>query len=107
MTTKFDDLVKEVERTSSKEDRAVLDQARRRFDIGLKLLERRMSAGFTQQQLAEASGIPQSEISRIERGQANPTVQTLEALGAPLGIALDYTSVEETVADQLEEEAVR
>jgi transcriptional regulator with XRE-family HTH domain len=90
MSAKFEDLVKEVERRSTTEERAELDAARRRFSIGVKLLERRVAAGFTQQRLASASGVPQSEISRIERGMANPTVQTLESLGAPLGVTLDY-----------------
>ena len=91
MTTDFRDFVDELERNP--EERAALDEARKRFSIGSLLLERRMAAGFTQQQLAAASGIPQSEISRIERGQGNPTVQTLESLGAPLGVALTLSPV--------------
>jgi DNA-binding XRE family transcriptional regulator len=91
MSTDFHDFVRDVEREGTAQERSDLEAARQRFSIGLKLLERRMSAGMTQQQLADASGVPQSEISRIERGQANPTVQTLESLGAPLGVTLDYT----------------
>ena len=90
MSNDFHDFVRDVERENTPQERTDLEAARRRFSIGLKLLERRMSAGMTQQQLADASGVPQSEISRIERGQANPTVQTLESLGAPLGVTLDY-----------------
>jgi ribosome-binding protein aMBF1 (putative translation factor) len=93
MSTNFKDLVKDVERSSTPEERKELDAARQRFSIGARLLHRRMAAGLTQQQLAEASGIAQSEISRIERGQANPTAHTLEALGRPLGVALDYADV--------------
>lgn len=87
----FDKLVDEVERTSTPEERAQLDDARARFEVGGQLLERRMASGFTQQQLADASGVPQSEISRIERGNANPTIETLGALGAPLGVRLAYS----------------
>jgi transcriptional regulator with XRE-family HTH domain len=43
---------------------------------------------LTQKQLATASGINQGEISRIERGQTNPTVTTLAALLAPLNARL-------------------
>jgi len=43
---------------------------------------------LTQKQLAAASGIDQAEISRIERGQTNPTASTLAALLAPLGARL-------------------
>jgi DNA-binding XRE family transcriptional regulator len=100
VATNFEDFVKEVEDRSTPGEQAELDAARRRFSIGVKLLERRMAAGFTQQRLAAVSGVPQSEISRIERGQANPTVQTLEALGAPLGVTLAYAPVTELTAPE-------
>jgi transcriptional regulator with XRE-family HTH domain len=43
------------------------------------------SAISRRSKLAAASGINQAEISRIERGQTNPTASTLTALLAPLG----------------------
>jgi ribosome-binding protein aMBF1 (putative translation factor) len=89
MTTKFHDFVREVEDQSTPEERRELDAARSRFRIGARLLQERLSAGFTQQQLASASGIAQADISRIERGQANPTAETLQALAGPLGVTLD------------------
>jgi transcriptional regulator with XRE-family HTH domain len=49
---------------------------------------------MTQRDLAQASGIGQAEISRIEGGQSNPTVQTLHALGRPLGVVLDFAAAE-------------
>lgn len=90
MTTKFDDFVREVEDGSTDEERRELDAARARFKIGARLLQQRQAAGLSQQQLAAASGIAQADISRIERGQTNPTVATLQALGVPLGVTLDY-----------------
>lgn len=92
--TKFDDFVSEVERDATPEEREQLEQSRRRFGIGAKLLDRRLAAGLSQRQLAEASGIDQAEISRIERGQGNPTAQTLQALGGPLGVTLGFAPVE-------------
>ncbi len=92
--TKFDDFVTEVERDATPEERELLEQSRRRFGIGAKLLDRRLAAGLSQRQLADASGIDQGEISRIERGQANPTARTLQALGGPLGVTLGFTPVE-------------
>jgi transcriptional regulator with XRE-family HTH domain len=50
--------------------------------------ERRLERGLTQQQLAALSGIPQSEISKVENARANPTVATLAALARPLGLEL-------------------
>jgi ribosome-binding protein aMBF1 (putative translation factor) len=93
-STNFKDYVGEVERTADEEELRLLDESRRRFGIGAKLLERRLAAGFTQRQLADLSRVDQAEISRIERGQANPTAQTIQALGAPLGVTLDLAPLE-------------
>ena len=53
----------------------------------------RARKGFSQRELSEATGIDQSDISKIERGAANPSVGTLnriaEALGARLFISMD------------------
>jgi ribosome-binding protein aMBF1 (putative translation factor) len=97
MTTKFDDFVREVEVTSSDEERRELAAARARFKIGARVQQERLASGLTQQQLAVASGIAQSDVSRIERGKANPTAATLEALGGPLGITLDFLPTSELV----------
>ena len=45
----------------------------------------RASAGMTQKELAASAGIDQSDISKIERGIANPSVGTLERIAAALG----------------------
>jgi len=42
---------------------------------------------MTQAQLAERSGVAQSDISDFERGKGNPTVQTLGKLAAALGVS--------------------
>jgi len=93
MSTGFRDFVREVEESSTPEERQLLDESRRRFGIGAKLLDRRLRSGLTQRQLASASGVDQAEISRIERGLGNPTAQTLQALGTPLGVSLDFTEI--------------
>ena len=48
--------------------------------LGPRIAEKRRALGMTQQQLAEATGVAQAAISRIESGRANPTINTLEAL---------------------------
>ena len=50
------------------------------FRLALEVIRLRRKNKWTQQQLARKSGVQQSEISRIERGQGNPTLQTLNAL---------------------------
>ena len=49
------------------------------------VMEARGKADLTQKQLAELSGIDQSDISKIERGIANPSVLTLERIARALG----------------------
>ena len=45
----------------------------------------RAAAGISQKQLAALTGIDQSDLSKIERGTANPSVATLERIAAALG----------------------
>ncbi len=58
------------------------------YDMAVQLIELRERRGMTQAELAVATGIDQADISRIERGSANPTEKTLlriaDALGADL-----------------------
>jgi ribosome-binding protein aMBF1 (putative translation factor) len=92
MSDKFDDFVSEIESAATPEERRELEAARARFRIGSRLLQERLSAGLTQQQLASASGVDQGDISRIERGESNPTTETLDALARPLGVALELVT---------------
>ncbi len=59
-----------------------------RYRLASDLIGRRRSLHMTQQQLAAASGIRQSEISRIEGGNGNPTLKTMGALARALGAEL-------------------
>ena len=45
----------------------------------------RSLSGFSQKELSNRTGIDQSDISKIERGLANPSVATLERIAAALG----------------------
>ena len=53
--------------------------------IKRNLIQARIEAGLTQKELAEKSGIRQSNISRIENGTAIPTLQTLNAIAKGTG----------------------
>lgn len=52
------------------------------------LIQARHSAGMTQKQLSESTGIYQSDISKIERGIANPSLSTLKRLAEGMGLKL-------------------
>ena len=49
------------------------------------LIGARLESNLTQEQLAQASGVRQSNISRIESGSCSPTVETLQKLAAAMG----------------------
>ena len=52
------------------------------------LVKARDTVGMTQKQLAEVTGIYQADISKIERGLANPSVSTLKRLADGMGLKL-------------------
>lgn len=52
---------------------------------GEELAAARVSKDMTQSELAAATGIDQSDISRIERGEANPSIRTLQRLANGMG----------------------
>ena len=57
----------------------------RTFTLAVDLIELCRSQGLAQQELADRSGVAQSEISRIERGAIHPTNATWARLADALG----------------------
>lgn len=60
------------------------------------LIDARRKQNFTQKELSARSGIDQADISRIENGTANPTLDTLERLAEGLGMRLVLQFVPKT-----------
>ena len=58
------------------------------FTIIKALLNAREASGLTQKDLAERTGIAQGDISKLETGNANPSLRTLQRLAAGLGMKL-------------------
>ena len=54
------------------------------FRLARDVAQARKAKGLSQQQLAKKCGLHQSEISDIERGDANPTLRTLQSLARGL-----------------------
>ncbi len=58
------------------------------FTIIKTLLNAREASGLTQKDLAERTGIAQGDISKLETGNANPSLRTLQRLAAGMGMKL-------------------
>ena len=55
-------------------------------EVGFNLTKARDSIGITQKELADNVKIYQGDISKIERGQANPSIKTLQRLAEGMGM---------------------
>lgn len=58
--------------------------------ISARIRSAREAAGMTQEQLAKESGLQQSHISRLEKGEHSPTSKTLSKIAMALGQPADY-----------------
>ena len=54
--------------------------------IAQAMIDARKESGLTQKQLSERTGIAQADISKLERGNANPSLRTLQRLAAGMGM---------------------
>jgi XRE family transcriptional regulator, regulator of sulfur utilization len=93
MGTKFSDYLAQ----SAAADTPELAALRARFavgvELGLQYRDARVSRGLTQAQLAELTGVPQADISRIEHGAGNPTEATLQRLAQALNRRLELVTI--------------
>ena len=58
------------------------------FTIMQAMIDARNSEGLTQKELSERSGIAQGDISKLENGNANPSIRTLQRLATAMGKTL-------------------
>lgn len=58
------------------------------IEIGEEIRKRRNMLKITQPHLAEMAGISESTILRIEKGQANPTIEVLKKITDILGLEI-------------------
>ena len=56
------------------------------FSVMQAMIDARKSAGLTQNQLSEKTGITQADISKLESGNANPSLRTLQRLASGMGM---------------------
>ena len=58
------------------------------YDVIRTIIKNRLKKGWTQTELAEAIGSRQPVISRLERGEGNPSLQTLHRVAKALDLQL-------------------
>ena len=86
MAKKFDDFLKEqLQDPEFREEYEALQPERA---IIQAIIDARQQSGLTQKELSERTGIAQGDISKLERGNANPSLRTLQRLAAGMGMIL-------------------
>ena len=66
------------------------------YDLISSLIDARKLSHVTQKQLADVTGIAQSDISKIENGSGNPTIKILKRLADGLGMNLKIEFIAKT-----------
>ncbi|HAU1322092.1 TPA: helix-turn-helix transcriptional regulator [Legionella pneumophila] len=69
----------------------VYDALESEFALINSLLSMRQQAGLTQEQLAERMGTQKGNISRLEKGNSNPSWKTLEKYARACGFDISMT----------------
>ena len=70
------------------EIREAYDALQPEYDIIQALIDARKSQNMTQKDLSVATGITQADISRIENGTRNPSLEMVKRLAAGMGMRL-------------------
>ena len=92
MSNKFDDYLKE--QLKDPEIRQEYEALQPERAIIQAFIDARIEKGMTQKELAERTGIAQGDISKLERGNANPSIRTLQRLAAGMGMSLQIKFVQ-------------
>ena len=96
MSVKFDDFLKE--QLDDPEFRREYEALQPERAIIQAIIDARKQSGLTQKELSERTGITQGDISKLERGNANPSLNTLQRLAAGMGmtIKLEFLPIKTT-----------
>jgi transcriptional regulator with XRE-family HTH domain len=73
----------------SPEFRDEYDALEPEFAIIQAIIDARQKSGFTQKQISERTGISQGDISKLENGNANPSLKTLQRLATGMDMKLN------------------
>ncbi len=76
------------EQMENEEFKQEWDKTELEYQIIKAIITAREEKNITQKELAEMTGITQKDISKLENGNANPSLQTLKKLANGLGMAI-------------------
>jgi len=76
------------EQLENPEIREEWDALEPQFVIIQAIIDARKNTGLTQKQLSERTGIAQADISRLENGNGNPSLNTLKRIAAAMDMTL-------------------
>lgn len=66
------------------------------MDIVKAILDARIKQNLSQKELSKLTGINQSEISKLESGERNPSIKLLQRLADGMGLTLKISFVPKT-----------
>ena len=81
------------EQMNNEEFRKEYESLEPEFAIIHAIIDARQEAGLTQKELSDRTGIAQSDISKLENGNANPSIRTLKRLAEAMGKHLKISFV--------------
>ncbi len=84
--TKFNDFL--ADELKNPQFKLEYDALEPEFSIIQAMIDARKETGITQKELSKKTGIAQADISKLETGNANPSLRTLKRLAAGLGCTL-------------------
>ena len=76
------------EQMQNEEFRKEYEAIQPEMDVIRAIVEARISQNLTQKELSERSGINQADISKIENGTRNPSLNLLKRLADGMGMSL-------------------
>ena len=91
MSTKFNDFLNE--QLQDPEFRREYEALQPERAVIQAIIDARQKAGLTQKELSERTGIAQGDISKLENGNANPSLRTLKKIAAAFNMQLQIRFV--------------
>ena len=86
MGTKFNDYL--AEQLKDPEFRREYEALQPEHAIIQAIIDARKASGLTQKELSVRTGIAQGDISKLENGNANPSIRTLQRLATAMGMVM-------------------